>query len=64
MPLIEYRLEKWNKTEDAIQLAGVYKDIGMALMRDKTQEDAAIASWIKSHEAFGKIPGEPLDVEN
>ncbi|KAK3984450.1 hypothetical protein QBC44DRAFT_388326 [Cladorrhinum sp. PSN332] len=61
--LIEYRLKRGNRTEDALQLADVYNDIGMALTRDKTQEEAAIASFLKSYEAFGKIPSDPLNVK-
>lgn len=53
--LTEYRLEKWNKVEDAVYLADAYNNMGMALMRGKPQEDAAIAWWVKSFDCFEKI---------
>ena len=59
--LIEYRLDKWNKVEDAIQLADAYNSMGMALMRGKVpREEAAISWWAKSFESFGEIavPGD------
>ncbi|KAK4220567.1 hypothetical protein QBC38DRAFT_449916 [Podospora fimiseda] len=34
----------------------------MALMRDKTKEDEAASFFLKSHEAFGKIPGNPIEI--
>jgi hypothetical protein len=47
-------IKKWNREEDAIQLAESYNICGMALGRTK-QYDRAIQSWWKSYDAFGNI---------
>ena len=54
--LVIDRIKKWNRGEDAIQLAESYNVHGMALTRAK-EGDEAIESWWKSYEAFGNIPG-------
>jgi len=61
--LITERLEKWNRTDDAVQLADAYNESAMAYMRDKAQEETAIAAWIQSYEAFGAIPGDRLEIK-
>ncbi|KAK3385348.1 hypothetical protein B0H63DRAFT_522686 [Podospora didyma] len=55
-PILE-RMEKWNRTDDAVQLADAYNESAMAYMRDKTQADKTIAAWIQSYHAFGAMPG-------
>lgn len=58
--LIVERLAKWNRTEDAIQLADAYNESAMAYMREN-EEKKAIESWIQSYNAFGDVAGDPLD---
>ncbi|KAL8939352.1 MAG: hypothetical protein Q9211_002782 [Gyalolechia sp. 1 TL-2023] len=52
--LVIDRMKRWNREEDAIQLAESYNVYGMALTRAK-EEDKAIQSWWRSYEAFGNI---------
>ncbi len=63
MELITERLEKWNRTDDAVQLADDYNESAMAYIRDKSQEEAAMRAWIQSYETFGAIPSDPLDIK-
>lgn len=35
----------------------------MAYMRDKSQEEAAVQSWLQSYDAFGEIGGDPIDTK-
>ncbi|MCJ1377265.1 hypothetical protein MMC17_000357 [Xylographa soralifera] len=52
--LVIDRIKRWNREEDAIQLAESYNVNGMALTRIK-EDDRAIQSWWRSYEAFGNI---------
>ncbi|KAL9030920.1 MAG: hypothetical protein Q9196_000994 [Gyalolechia fulgens] len=52
--LVIDRMKRWNREEDAIQLAESYNVYGMALTRAR-EEDKAIQSWWRSYEAFGNI---------
>jgi hypothetical protein len=52
--LVIDRIKKWNREEDAIQLAESYNVCGMALGRTK-EYDRAIQSWWESYDAFGNI---------
>lgn len=61
--LITKRMAKWNRTEDAIQLADAYNETAMAYMRENDKEEDAIKSWIQSYDAFGAIPGDPLQTK-
>lgn len=61
--LITHRLAKWNRGEDAIQLADAYNETAMAYMRDANRADDAIGSWIQSYDAFGAIPGDTLQTK-
>ncbi|KAK3995681.1 hypothetical protein QBC44DRAFT_366473 [Cladorrhinum sp. PSN332] len=62
--LTEDDIEKWNRDEDSIQLADVHNNMGMALMRGKPKDEEGIASWVRSYDAFRKIPDDPLDMIN
>ncbi|KAK0622079.1 hypothetical protein B0T17DRAFT_509362 [Bombardia bombarda] len=64
--LITERLEKWNRVDDAVQLADAYNESAMAYMRDKFQEQTAIMSWLQSYDAFeAAIQGDmdPIDTK-
>lgn len=52
--LVIGRIKKWNRVEDATQLADSYNVCGMAFTRTK-EYDRAIQSWWTSYEAFGNI---------
>jgi len=52
--LVIDRIKKWNREEDAIQLAESYNVCGMALGRTK-EYDRALKSWWESYDAFGHI---------
>ena len=53
--LVMGRIKRWNREEDAIQMAES-NVCGMALLRTK-EYDRAIQSWWTSYEAFGNING-------